>query len=257
MSDLKETLLNHPRNEKIRFLEEPHEYWYYESGDFRKTTERVQYQGITGWIGDFCSKFDAEAVLDQHYDNWQRTKDERYYGMSREEIKQQWFQKGDDARNKGNEIHKAIENCVNFGVYDEDMSFYIDRFWECMDSHNIEPFVSEMVLYDEDIQRASPADVLGIKDGKIFPLDLKSYEDGMEFLSYDSERMRHPLGDLFDSKWEKVNLQISILRKFLIKNYVDEEHVADGATLLLNDDGCKFIPALDYVEYVDKMYDYE
>lgn len=248
--DIKKRLLNHPFNKHIKYLEEPHEYWYYPSGDFRKKKESVQFDGITGWIGSFTDKFDADkqARLSNKNPN------SKWYDMGEEEIKKAWKKKGNDTRDKGTAIHKAIETVVNTGEYDEDMSFYIDNFWEAMDKAGIEPFVSEFVIYDKDIKRATPIDVVGVKDNKLIPIDIKSFEKGMEFMPYGEKRFNYPLDELYASKYEKVCLQVSIAQKWLSEQY--ELPVGEGYVLLLNDNDCDLMPTFNYISEIEKMYDF-
>lgn len=246
---LKKKLLEHPRNRRIKFYEDEHRYEYFP--DLRKN-EGVKFNGITGWFGQYCSKFDADKVAE----SCNKNPNSEYYQMGEDAIKQVW----NERRIEGSNIHKAIENVVNYdGLYDEEYGNYIDAFFDVMDKHGIEPIVCEHVIYDEDVERATPIDVVGMRDGKIVPLDVKTYEKGMQFVPYGNKTMLHPLGELKETKYLKTCLQIMIERKFLLKHYgFKENEIEDGMILLMNEEvGCKAFPVLDVMDYVDKLYQYE
>ncbi|HSH50648.1 MAG TPA: hypothetical protein VK982_02895 [Bacteroidales bacterium] len=252
MSDLKKRLLNHERNKHIVYDPEPHTYTYFPSGDKRKTTEAIKFNGITSWFGKYASPFDADAIAK----SCNKNPNSEYYQMGEDAIKEQWNQQ----RIKGDNIHKVIEDSINLdGVYDEEYGFYIDQFWDVMFDNNLKPFVSEFVVYDEDIERATPIDVLATnEDGQVVPIDIKTYRKDLTYTGYNGKKMKHPLGGIYESKYSSVCLQISIERKWLLSKYgFKENELHDGYVAVLNDNGCKLIPTLDYINFVDLMYEYE
>lgn len=248
--DIQKQLLDHDRNKYIKFDEEAHKYWYYPSGDFRKSSEAVEFDGITSWIAQYSQKFDAVTQSKSSAKN----PNSKWYGMEPEEIREAWKEKGKESRDYGDQIHKSIENVVNEGIYDENMSFYIDSFLEEMERIGVEPFAAEHVIYDEDIKKATPIDLSGTKKKEFVPMDIKTFKDGMEFFPYKGKNMLAPLSELYDSKYTKVCLQVSIERLFLLKKYNLESQ--RGYVILLNDDGCRAIPLLDYTDRVKKMYEW-
>lgn len=248
MTDIKNHLLNHENHRRIKFYEDEHRYEFFP--DLRKS-EGIEFDGVTSWISSFSKKkFKPKKVAKAVNDN----PNSEYYEMGVDNIIQTW----NDRRDKGSAIHKSIEDVVNTGVYDDKMSFYIDRFWEQMDSHGIEPFVSEMVVYDKEIGRATPIDLCGVRKDKLVVMDIKTFRKGMEYMPYGGATFKHPLGDLYDSKYEKVSLQTSIAKKWLIDHYdVPEDAFDEMYVVMLNDDGCEVIPVMDYHNnYVPLMYEY-
>lgn len=249
MPDISEYLLNHKRHKRIKFDEDEHKYTYFP--DLRKS-EGVEYKGITSWVSSFSK---VPFIPKEVAEKCNKNPNSKYYDLGVDAILQQWT----DKRDKGDAIHKCIEDVVNHAVYDETMSFYIDRFFEEIDKYNIKPFVSEMVVYDEDIERATPIDLLGTRNGKITLCDLKTFEDGMEFYPYGGKTFKHPLGKLFDSKFEKVSLQLSIEKKWLKDKYsIKEEQFDEMYVMVLNDNGAELLPVMDYHNnFVEKMYEFE
>jgi hypothetical protein len=239
-------LLNHKRNKRIVFDEDSHTYTYFD--DLRKK-ESERFQGITSWIGSFSSsKFDPIKQAKSSNNN----PNSPYYNWGEQTILDHW----DETRDEGSRIHKAIENSVNLGEVDPQYDMYITKFWEIMDELEIKPFVSEFVVYDEDIKRATPIDVCGVRNGLVIPIDVKTFKDGMQYLPYGGKHLIYPLDNLYESKYEKVSLQVSIAKKWLEEKY--NVQCGQGYVVVLNEDTQEAIPTIDYSQtYVNKMYDYE
>jgi hypothetical protein len=244
---LMKQLLNHDRNKNIQFLEDEHQYWYYPSGDKRKKSEAVQFDGITSWIGSFKERFDMDATAKACNKN----PNSKYYKLGEDVIKQQWI----DRRDEGSDIHKAIENCVNTGEIDPEYDFYITEYFREMDKWGLTPFQCEFVVYDENIKRATAIDDLATdSDGGLVIIDKKTYKDGMEFSSYKNKRYFAPLDDLYCSKYINVSIQNSIPSLWLQKYY--GVTVVNHFVMVINDGGAELIPTLHLTDYVNKMYDY-
>lgn len=249
MSNLKKEFLNHPNHEYIVFDEDEHSYTFFPDGDKRKTTTAKQFSGVTSWMDKYSQKeeFDADKIAKKCNKN----PNSKYYDWGVQAIKDHWIQRRVD----GDDIHKAIEECVNIGVYDDDFAPYIDAFWELMDAEGIEPIVSEITVWDKRVGRATNIDIIGIKDDKLIPIDTKTYQDGMKYSAYKDAKFNTPLHGLFDSKFDRVCLQTSIPRKWLTELY--DMPVGEAYCVLLNDTQKELLPLLDYSKYVDKLYEWE
>lgn len=253
--DLEKQLFEHPRHEKIKFEEEGHTYLYFPDGDFRKTKSAIEFSGHTKWINKYRELFDAEkqAKLSNKNPN------SDWYGMGEEEILRQWKKKGDESREYGNQIDRVITECVNLGVYDEEMAGYIDQFWKTMDENNLKPIVAQLVIYDEDKNLASAVDVCAQRkdSGKLVIIDIKSFKEGMEYYPYKGKTFNYPLSEVYDSKYEKACLQIS-LYKYWFENKYEIEVDEDGLYIyLLNENQSELIPVIDYTDKIEKLYDWE
>ena len=239
-------ILEHPKHRRIEFLEAPHEYYFYP--DLRKK-EGVQFEGITSWIKSFEPYKDWDKIAKGSSFN---PKSE-WYGMDVEDIRAAWKQKGIDSAENGNAIHKAIENSIETGEYDEEYQFYIDGFWKMMDDNNIKPIAAEMVLYDEDIKRASPIDVVGLRDEQVIIIDIKTFADGMQYSSYKGETFNSPIDHLYTSKYIKTSLQTSIYKRWC-EDYgwkTGEEYCA-----LFSEETVELIPLMDLRDEIEKLYEW-
>lgn len=237
-------LLDHPRNKRIVYNEDAHTYHYYP--DLRKK-ESVEFKGITSWIGSHSpKKFDPKKQAKASNSN----PNSQYYNWGEQAILDFWQKNQDD----GKIVHKAIEESVMHGLYDEELGNYIDSFWTIMDELEIVPFTAEFVVYDEDINRATPIDICGTRNGLVIPLDIKTFKDGMQFTPYRQEHFKYPLDNLYNTKYEKVCLQVSIAQKWLREKY--DVPVGQGYVIVLNETTREAIPTIDYSNnYVNLMYE--
>lgn len=250
--NLEKRLKTHHRNQHIKYVGgDKHEYWFYPSGDFRKTSEAVEYDGVTSLIKQFSQPFDKDKIAA----SCNKNPNSEWYDMGEEAIKEAWAEKGRKSREKGNRIHKAVEDFVNDGVIDEDMSSYVYKFDEEMQKNNLEPLLSEFLVYDKTLQRASMIDDICERSGKAVIVDIKTYSKGMEFSSYGGQKMLPPLDHLPDSKFVRTSLQVSIYRDWLQKKYHTE--VSDvNYVLLLNDEECRLIPTLPLKDEIQTLYEW-
>ena len=93
----------HPRDARISFDEGPHIYTI--DGDDSFTS-------VTTWNHQHFRKFDADATITKMMgsNNWPNSK---YFGLTREEIKDSWERNRDEAAKAGTEMHYNIECYYN------------------------------------------------------------------------------------------------------------------------------------------------
>jgi hypothetical protein len=92
----------HPRDANIRFQEEGHKYTIL-------TDPTSKYTSCTTWNHSHFSKFDADAVIASMMrgKNWNPTN--KYWGLTANQIKQQWAESGNAAAKAGTQMHYEIE----------------------------------------------------------------------------------------------------------------------------------------------------
>lgn len=239
-------ILEHKKHKRIKFDPILHEYEFFP--DLRKS-EGVEFQGITSLIKSFEPYKDWDKIAKGSSMNPRS----EWYGMEVKDIRKAWSDKGKDSADAGSAIHKAIEDSVVHGVYDDDYAPYIDAFWETMDAHDIKPITAELVLYDESIKRASPIDIVGLRDSQMIIIDTKTFADGMTWTGYKGETFNAPLNHLQTSKYNKTCLQGSVYKKWSLDYGWD---VGETYCFLINDDGYELIPLLYMEDEVLKMYEY-
>lgn len=94
----------HPRDERILFEEESHTYTI--------DGTRAGWTSCTGFLHNFFGHFDADAVIAKMMTSpkWFESK---YFGMTAEEIKKQWSDKGKASSEAGTRMHLDIEHFYN------------------------------------------------------------------------------------------------------------------------------------------------
>lgn len=94
----------HPRDERIQFEEESHTYTI--------DGTRAGWTSCTGFLHNFFGHFDADAVIAKMMSSskWYESK---YYGMTAEEIKKMWSDKGKASSEAGTRMHLDIEHFYN------------------------------------------------------------------------------------------------------------------------------------------------
>ena len=136
----------HTRDKYITFDEEPHIY----DVDHSQTGKEFSSKNIisiTTFIkeGRF-SKFEADIVIRQNYDKWQRDPHNKYYGKSKDEIKKMW----DMANKLGTIMHRTIEYWYNLMPPTTPHTVEFTQFLECakvLKGQGWEAFRTEWMLW--------------------------------------------------------------------------------------------------------------
>lgn len=222
-------ILNHRLNKHISFNKEAHTYHYKDE----------QFSGVTGWIGSYCKPFDREKM----------SKVVAYKeGKTQQEVLDLWQYLNE----YGNEVHDIIEYYINNGLESERVELAL--FKECCKEYNLTPIAGEFVIYDKSIKKASPVDILAIRDGKLVVVDLKTMYKPIKYKAYRDKKMIHPLNQLPDTAYYKYSLQTSIYQKWLSDIY--KVPVDDTAYVFhIHEDTYEVIEMLNLEHHVNLMYE--
>jgi hypothetical protein len=203
----------HPRDERIVFDEEPHIYY---------VDDKPVQTSVTTLVHQYFSKFDADLIISRMMKgkNWTSSK---YYGMSAEEIKQQWKDAGNDATHHGTIMHKAIECFYNHEPAEntQDMQTIEYKQFEQFQTENAEKLKAhrtEWMVYDEELDLAGSIDMVfeNIDDGTLSIYDWKrSKEIKTKNYSKGVGIMNH----LPDCNYIQYSLQLNIYKYILEKKY--------------------------------------
>lgn len=204
----------HERDAKIVFHEEGHIY------DIEGLEEHPV--SVTTLIHNFFPKFNADLVIDKMMKgrNWKTSK---YYGKTKEQIKDEWEASGTEASTLGTAMHADIErflneedplnpNSVEFG--------YFKQFWSYFTSvyPGYKPYRTEWLVYDEDKGLAGSVDcVLQNDSGDVIILDWKRSKEIKKSNSY--EKGFDPFGNFDNCNYWHYTLQLNIYRHLLMNKY--------------------------------------
>ena len=89
----------HPRDERIQFFDDGH--YYLIDG-------KRGYTSVTTYIHSLFPEFNADKIINKMMKSkkWPQSK---YYGMTKEEIKQSWDKNRDETATAGTNFHRAVE----------------------------------------------------------------------------------------------------------------------------------------------------
>lgn len=227
----KKDIINNARNSDITYNEAKHTYTY---------VNGERFFGVTNWIASYCQPFDEErmSMIMARKEN-----------KTVKQVKQEWK----ESTGYGSYVHKTIEDYINLGSITE--SPELKRFINVMNKFKLTPVCNEWVIYNEDIKRASPVDLICLDEqGKIVIIDLKTMKKPISMTSYKDKKMIYPLNTLPDAKYFKQCLQIGIYKYWIEEKY--KLPVADvNYVLRLRDDVSEMIPVMDVKKEVILMHE--
>lgn len=199
--------------------------------EFDEPTHRYTVDGESnGWVSStgfyhlFFPHFDADKTIAKMMKsaNWSQSK---YYGMTREQIKEQWSSSGKEASEAGTEMHLAIEMFHN-GAEDlipeklkETAEWrYFMNFWrECGD--DLEPYRTEWEVWSKEYKLAGSIDMIYRKksDGTFVIYDWKRSKDIKTENRFESGYP--PVDHLPHTNYWHYSLQLNIYKWFLETYY--------------------------------------
>jgi len=203
---------NHPRDKRIRFVEDSHTYYVDGSSE--------GYISSTTLVHKLFEKFDADKVISKMRKSYKWTSSP-YYGMTDEEIKEKWNNNRDYAASSGTKMHENIENYYNKQEHStEGKEFSLFKCFE--DDHkDLKPYRSEWCVFDEEAKVSGSIDMV-----------YEDPDDNSKLIIGDWKRSKEIK---FENKWQKgisphtrhlddcnfvhYSLQLSIYKYILEKNY--------------------------------------
>ncbi len=197
-------LHSHPRDSRLRFRASDHTYHF---GD-------QVLRPVTSVVEGCFPKFDV--------DRWAPIKAAQL-GISEQEMRHRWEEKGRIARDKGTLMHANIERYYLGQAFTDD--FDTRHLFEAFEhQHRLQPFRTEWAIYDEDLGVAGTIDFLEYKDGRYRIYDWKRSDKllyaGRPVLSnsFGSTGLG-VLSHVPDTAFWHYTLQVSIYRYILGRKY--------------------------------------
>jgi CRISPR/Cas system-associated exonuclease Cas4 (RecB family) len=202
----------HSRDEFITFDEGPHIYTVH--GDSTFTS-------VTTWNHSHFDVFDPDVVIDNMIKRGSLNDPKnKYYGMTKEEIKELWSKKGASASIQGTKLHYDIECYNNYMEVDND-SIEFQYFLQFdSDYPELKPYRTEWMVYYEELKLSGSIDMvyenpdgtLQIYDWKRV-LELKTESFGGKCAKTDC------ISHLPDSNYWHYSLQLNTYKMILEHKY--------------------------------------
>lgn len=229
------SLINaHPRDANIRFQEEGHKYTILTDLDSK-------YTSCTTWNHSHFAKFDADAVISSMMrgKNWNSSN--KYWGLTADQIKQQWATSGNAAANAGTQMHYQIECFMNevgpdfpqkythqdlLNYYSEkegnsfstpEWNFFLDFI---RNTPNFMPYRTEWLIYDEQIKISGSVDmVYENPDGTLSIYDWKRSAKIEKTNGFGKWAITECISHLPDSNFWHYALQLNTYKTIIERNY--------------------------------------
>jgi len=225
----------HPRDKHIEFDEPTHKYTI--KGESNK------WISCTGFLHDFFPHFDPDKTIDKMMASpkWLESK---YYGKTKNQIKEEWSNSGKEASGAGTAMHLAIEQymhgspeVIEPSIKDSIEWKYFTNFWnDC--GGDLVPYRSEWEVYSEPHKLAGSIDMIYYRksDNKYVIYDWKRSKE----IKTDNrfENGYGPTSHLPNCNYWHYTLQLNVYKWFLETYYGLE--IADLYIVILHPDNTNY-----------------
>ena len=208
----------HPRDKSVEFEEKTHVYTIDNEKGFTSVTSLVH----------MCfPKFNADKVIDKMMNSWKWQKN-KYYGKTKEEIKNEWKQNGINSANAGTTMHLMIEKFYNdmpIMVDEDNIEFeYFLNFHkkEIENSQSkLEPYRTEWMVYDKELKLAGSIDMIFIDEkNNLHIYDWKRCKEIKKENRWESASLKClEKYEIPNSNFWHYAFQLNIYKYILEKNY--------------------------------------
>lgn len=238
----------HPRDQCIVFDEGPHVYYVNGNPDNVSVTTLVHH---------YFPKFDADLVISRMMSskNWPNNK---YYGKTAEEIKEQWSSTGTDATTKGTRMHLSIElfyNEEDVSEYENDIEFKMFKTFYEDHKDQLAPYRTEWEVYDEEHHIAGSIDMVfeNKSDGTLSIYDWKRSKEIKLKNGFGSRGLDH-MKAYHDCNYVQYSLQLNIYKYILEKHY--GKTIRDMYLVVMHPDFDRYqkYECLDLQDVVQKIF---
>ena len=223
----------HPRDEYIQFQEEGHKYTI-----TNDTTSK--YTSVTTWNHQHFPKFDADLIIDKMMKGKKWQPGHKYWGMTKNEIKQQWTDNGKSVSQAGTDMHLQIECFMNNDAvsYPYSHSDLLSHYHEITPSEKEEtlewkyflqfatehakfrPYRTEWLVYDEDLKLSGSIDmVYENPDGTLTIYDWKRSKGISAINAFNKFADTECISHMPDSNFWHYSLQLNTYKAILERKY--------------------------------------
>lgn len=245
MSVLLETLKNKFHDEKddlILFDEPSHKYTII-------TDPHSKYTSVTTWIHTHFPHFNPDSVIKKMMNGKNWTPDNKYWGMTPEQIKNEWKKNGEAVSSFGTNLHFDIECFMNYPVETDDTNTYVSHahlleyYHEQYTAKNIAPpnqseewgyflkfaeafphlipYRTEKRVYDEDLKFSGSIDMIYYhpEDDSISIYDWKRSKEISKVTGFNEYANTECINHLPNTNYWHYSLQLNIYKAIIERKY--------------------------------------
>lgn len=220
---------NHPRDALIKFYQYGHRYEIL-------IDPNNKYMSVTTWAHIHFPKFNADEVIQKIFNGKNWNPQNKYWGMTAEQIKASWKTAGTNSCTSGTNLHEQIENFMNNTTLPQHytngdlLSQYslpadCDPEWtyfiEFMNHYReLRPYRTEWMIFDEDIKIAGSIDmVFENPDGTLSIYDWKRCKEISPKNDWNKFATNPIISHIPDTNYWHYTLQLNIYKAILERKY--------------------------------------
>lgn len=224
----------HPRDENIKFYEEGHKYTILNDTDSK-------YTSVTTWIHDHFPKFEPDSIIKKMMNGNGWKEGHKYWGLTPEQIKEQWNSNKNSVVSAGTDLHYEIECFHNnkqieneytnkelYKFYMSDKGKNLEKIpleWKYFinfieDNQNLKPYRTEWTIYDEDTKIAGSIDmVYENPDGTLSIYDWKRSKNITRINNFNKFAISEAICHIPDSNFWHYAMQLNTYKYILETKY--------------------------------------
>ena len=204
------------RDANISFQDKGHIYTIKHDG---KSGNDTGFTSVTTFVHSFVEKFDADKIIDNMMRS-ARWPDNKYYGMTKPEIKKLWTDNGIEASGAGTKLHYDIECIYNEMSVTNDSVEY-KYFLDFKNNYsNLTAYRTEMLVYHEELRISGSIDMLFQKeDGSLEIYDWKRSKEIVKVSKWNKWMNSPVISHLPDTNYWHYALQLNIYKAIVNEKY--------------------------------------
>jgi hypothetical protein len=224
----------HPRDKHIQFYEEDHKYVIDLEPD-------VKYTSVTTWIHEHFEQFDADKIIKKMMSGASWKKGHKYWGMTPDQIKNQWNSNKDAVSGAGTDLHFEIEcfhneitlrtdytnkELLELYMRDREKELAVKQLeWQYFinfikDHQHLKPYRTEWTVFNEDIKISGSIDmVYENPDGTLSIYDWKRSKNITRINTFNKFALPPCICHLPDSNFWHYALQLNTYKYILESKY--------------------------------------
>jgi ATP-dependent exoDNAse (exonuclease V) beta subunit len=225
----------HDLDKNIVFYEESHKY-------IILVDPKSTYTSVTTWIHEQFEKFDSDKIIDKMMKGKNWNEKNKYFGMTKKQIKDQWSQNALEVSSQGTLLHFYIEQFMNLPIqkidctHEELKEFYLSNlpftdvivdsvewgyFMNYLDMFpSFIPYRTEWTIYDVELKLAGSIDMIYKNvDGTFMIYDWKRCKEITKNNPFNKYSINPCLDTVPDTNFWHYSLQLNIYKYVLEKNY--------------------------------------
>ena len=222
----------HERDANLLFDEPTHKYTI-------TFDSESSYMSVTTFNHSQFPKFDADGVIQKMMKgkNWNPAN--KYWGLTAEQIKQQWSDNGKAVSGAGTDLHYDIECFMNQPVPNATHETLLQHFESCVPDYindsiewsyfiyfiksfpDLKPYRTEWMIYDEELKLAGSIDMVyeNPSTGVLTIFDWKRSKEISKVNSWGATASTECINHLPDSNFWHYSLQLNTYKKILETKY--------------------------------------